>query len=351
MSDGHSAAEETFDGGFLPVSAELIEKRLAEIWRNAGGGEKADRGWSKLCLANTIVITDSRTRPEAETVAYALAELHPSRTLLIVIDDFPTYGAFVRTACRLHPETKGMICWEVIEILAAKERIVDIPGAIRSLVVPSIPVITIDFSPGQSPAELDRTVMQLSDFYLSGDSPFPSEQIHHAFLPFAWFATLPVREMLSTMFGHYQRNHPSIYPTGYEVATLSDQSHLLLGGWLLYRLGVLDSAVATAGVIKFSVDRRAATMRFGDLPISESSAILLRIDFSDGTRVEIAADRVADGAVIGCTGTHGDFRTHVAAGKSPLAQYVLDLMQSTTEFDEYHAAVAAARTLGLTTKE
>ncbi len=234
--------------GLLPVNADRIEKRLAEIWSLAT--HTGDRGQDlvKVCLANIVVICDGLTRPQAELLTIEIAREHPSRVILTVIDeDLKSYYSFVRTSCSRDPDTGQIRCWEIIEIVSETARIGSVVGALRSLLVDSIPVVTVDFRQYQSTPEIDDILMEISQLVLVTAEVVPVSRHEKPYLPFRWYRTLPIRLLVGDLFG---LNGMPLFPSSFTLlsATGVDSFDDLLVGWLIARLGGKDLIKSEWGV-------------------------------------------------------------------------------------------------------
>jgi hypothetical protein len=229
-------SDRSYEGGILPVDAGRIEKRLAEVWSLATHTGEQGQDPVKLCLANIVVICDGLTRPEAELLTAEIAHEHPSRVILTVIDeDLKAYYAFVRTSCTRDPDTGTVRCWEIIELVSETAKLHSVVGALRSLLVDSVPVVTIDFRPFHSTPELDNMMAELSDMVLVNTDIVSTGHHEKPFLPLRWYRTLPIRLLIGDLFnllGGHTVPARFIVLTQAGVDTLDD----LVAGWLMSRL-------------------------------------------------------------------------------------------------------------------
>ena len=341
MSDGRGTAPvTTFDGGHLELNAEKIEKRLNEIWQEASAGYRSEMPVAKLCLSNMLVITDAAARLEGENLANAIALKFPSRVFLMVIDELQgAYSAFVRTSCSKDRESGMVRCFEVVELMADISKMHFLPGALRSLLVGSVPVIAVDFRAFQTTPELDNTILELSDYYYVNAEVVPSGPLRRRYLPLRWYRTLVIRELFGELLGRINAQNCRIFPkriTLYSVPEVDSFSDLLCG-WLLARLGAKKPSQ--------SGNRINAQYRQYDIVIelveqADRSRIAL-IEFDDGTigKVErIEATETGDSAYRASCELITLDRVSISM---PLSSYVIEAMQDVSEFAEYAAVVTA----------
>jgi len=231
--------DEILDGGYLPVNAERIEARLNEIWQKTNHQDRENRPMVKLCLSNVIIVTDALKRPEAENLANDLAKMQPARILLIVIDEvLKTYCSFVRTACAFNEETDSVVCWEIVEILSDPARSDNIAGAVRSLLVDSVPVLTVDCRLSSSTPHFDSSIANLSSCYFFGNDDERNARSTIPRLSLLWYKLLPVRELISTLFSARMAKNRATTLSNCRVLFSKEcrDEALLLFGWIISRL-------------------------------------------------------------------------------------------------------------------
>lgn len=327
----------TFEGGYLPVNADLIDQKLNDIWREATGAPE-DLPFVKLCLANVLVVSDADSRIEAEILAQQLAIRHPSRVLLIVVDEIlATYSAFVRTACEFNREAGAYVCWEIVEILSDTPRSVHIGGAVRSLLVDSVPVVTVDLRAYQSTPDFDHDLHQMSDYYFVQADVVPAGAQFKGFMPLGWYRTLSLRELIGRAVGCVLQQKKSLSVSSITIFYGEERERLdpLLAGWFVGRLadqGKLTEAESGAGFLfrgspvdlrwekSASQDNRIVEIRMGDeLTLLVSSSVS---DHTGNREYKVVCD--------GVTMTQ-------PAAEPDLVSYVLAAVGDDTEFKEYAA--------------
>jgi hypothetical protein len=333
----------TFEGGDLPVNAELIERRLTEIWQQLSTDRPDQFPAIKLCLANLIVVTDPDNRAQAERLAAEIAAMHPSRIILIVTDDTRrAYSALVSTSCTRDTETGTVRCWEIIQIFSDKEHTTDIPGAIRSLLIDSVPVISVDFRPFQTTPEFDRTVLYLSDYQVVNAEVVPSRVSRQTSLSLRWYWTLPLRELLSELFSGIISSGKSARLSAITFYSHANRDNYddLMSGWILHRI---QGGTVLATDKEYVVDCPGHCVRFKWEDIDESSDKLLALQFDDGLSAVVTVRIPDDCSDAFYVGAHGTLRLEKRLSSYALSRYLIGILQDDTEFQEYIVSCKSAR--------
>lgn len=324
-----------FDGGHLELNAEKIERRLSEIWQQASAGYKSEMPIAKICLSNMLVVTDALARPEAEHLANEIALKYPSRVFLLIVDELRgAYSAFVRTSCRRDAESGTIRCFEVVELLADISKIDFLPGALRSLLVGSLPVITVDLRAFQTTPQFDNTILDLSDYYYVNAGVVPSGHLEKRYLPLRWYSTLPVRELFGELLGRVNATDCHLRPTRVSLFSVPsvDGCSDLLCGWLLARLRAAQPRQQknriTAAYREYKVELEMVEQ--GDV------TRIAEIQFSDGSVASITRPAANEFAA-----RYGDVQIRQTSSGMPLSSYLVEAMQDGSEFAEYSAVVDA----------
>lgn len=339
VNNGRSIPETTFDGGLVEVDADRIEQRLNTIWQQTSAGFTPDMPVTKLCLATILIVADAASRDEAELLSREVAVHHPSRVIVMIIDDeLNQYTARVQTACMHDQESGAIRCWEAVEVLCDRNKVDQLPGALRALVVGSLPVVSIDLRDYQNTPDFDETVLRLSDFYFVNTDIVPNRPTEQTFLPLRWYRTYPIRYLVGDLVARINARECMVHPVRFELFT-SDQHDTyadLLSGWLLHRLKVerprqqIDTILASY---------RSFEVRIDIVPL-EDIAQTLRITFSDGETGQI---RMIGPAGTGSVyqATYRDIVIDRAMQDVPLSRYVVESMRDDSEFDEFIGASQA----------
>ncbi len=326
-------SELTIDGGYLPVNAEMIERRLIQIWKQAAADKLEGISSTKICLANILIIADTQSRREAEALTFSLASAHPSRVFLTVIDDdSAAYQAYVRTSCTRNKETGQVRCWEVIEIEVDRSRVGLTAGAIRSLLVDSVPVVAVDFRPYQTTPEFDGLVLGLADFFFVNAEVVPANPAAALFLTLRWYRTLPIRELFGEIVNravtHNRRARP--VRVQFRHSPNYDLFDDLMSGWVLSRLGAETPIQVSERQIDVVYQGVTASLCWEKL---HDHGECLAVSFSDGTSASIA--QVGMGVDQGFEASFGGVTISRTLASYPLAAYVLRTLQDRVEFEEY----------------
>jgi hypothetical protein len=328
------APDVLLDGGYLPVSAELIENRLNDIWKQ-GTSAPGEQRLVKLCLANILIVADAAGRIEAEHLARQLATRQPSRVMLLVIDEeLQSYGAFVRTACEYRPDLESYVCWEMVEILSDTARAGNTAGAIRSLLVDAVPVITADFRKFQTTPSFDADLWEMSDYYFVQAEVVPVTPHIRGYMPLAWYRTLPIRELLGSSIGCIAQQGKSIQPTKITVHFALSHERLdpLLAAWLVKRLADNGQFTAQGATVRFSHRWRAVELVWEKTEPDDNR--VLEILFDDGLALVISGINGASAAAqFQVSHPAFNYKTHGVG--IDLAQYLLAASGNNAEFAEF----------------
>ncbi len=325
----------TFDGGHLELNAEKVEKRLSEIWQQVSAGYKSEMPIAKICLSNMLVVTDALARPEAEQLANEVALKYPSRVFLLIVDELQgAYSAFVRTSCSKDAESGTIRCFEVVELLADISRIDFLPGALRSLLVGSVPVITVDLRAYQTTPQFDNTILDLSDYYYVNAGVVPSGRLEKRYLPLRWYSMLPVRELIGDLLGRVNASDCNVRPTIirlYSVPSV-DRCSDLLAGWLLARLRSEHPRQQKNRIIAAYREYQVEI----EMVEQGDTTRIAEIQFSDGAIASITNPAAGEFAA-----SFGKVHLRQTSSGMPLSSYLVEAMQDGSEFAEYSAVVDA----------
>ncbi|MEW6051154.1 MAG: glucose-6-phosphate dehydrogenase assembly protein OpcA [Candidatus Zixiibacteriota bacterium] len=322
----------------LPVNAEAIERRLHEIWRQIGSEPVSGELPIKVCLATCIIVTDTEGRSEAEELASQIARLHPSRILLVTVDDSVSeYTAYVATSCTRDPETHQTRCWEIIQIRSDQKSVCYLPGAVRSLVVESVPVVVVDYRPFQTTPELDATLARLTDFSFINAEVVPATLDRNTAMPFRWYRTFPARQLLGELFAAVRAKSPALLPVQFSFKRHEGNGSCtdLLFAWVLYRL-------SERGEITWN--DRGVDVHLGDdvirLVWREAGLLsedLIEILFDNGSQASLLRSGRSDSSDVEYEAVYEHLALTRRLAEFPVSQYVISSLTDTAEFDEYTA--------------
>ena len=338
------APDVILEGGYLPVSADLIESQLNEIW-SQGSQDDDSKRLVKICLANVLIVTDAAARLSAENLAQQIATRHPSRVFLIIVDEtLSTYCAFVRTACDFNAELDALVCWEIIEILSDEPRSSFIGGAVRSLLVDSVPVLTIDFRAYQFTPECDADLRAMSDYYLVQAEVVSVAAESDRLVPLSWYRTLDLREMIGAAYSAVLAS--SSDSTLARIVIYFDNAHArldpFLAGWLVHRLADGGKFEQFGGEVRFT--RREQQVSLTWAPAAAPDKVL-EIEFADQSKLTIMANRSRHGGYCDSRALVDGRLVASQTGVTGLAEYVLAATNGGgNDFREY-AAVQRVMTM------
>jgi glucose-6-phosphate dehydrogenase assembly protein OpcA len=124
------------------VQPEKILKDLRSLWVDLGKQE--ENGVLRACALTFIVTVDESHDAFAvgETIA-AIMHDHPSRAIVVRVreGEEPFLDARVLAQCWMPFGRSQQICCEQIEISSSFGSLADVPGVIRGLIVPDLPVV------------------------------------------------------------------------------------------------------------------------------------------------------------------------------------------------------------------
>lgn len=127
-------------GDDIPVNANTIEKRLADIWREEQGEEKD--AVTRAALWNVVAHTWTFEQHSHATNILARASASvPQRAIVIRADPRgrDELSSWISTNCHLVGEGR-QVCSEEVSIVAAGERMHHVPPLVHSLLLPDMPV-------------------------------------------------------------------------------------------------------------------------------------------------------------------------------------------------------------------
>ena len=338
MTAPTDTAANRFDDNRVPVSAEAIERRLRDLWHMMHSEQARKRSLVRLCLSNMLIITDAVCRPEAERLAGELTALQPSRVFLVVIDDTLTeFSADVRTACSLSAASDSAVCWEIIEIHCPEDREADLPGALRSLLVGTVPVVTIDFRHFQKSPAFDSIILELSDYYFVNAEIVPTGELRRRFLPLRWYRTLPVRELLSTLFARILENAPDRFPVEITVhaSIQPERIDVLLVGWFIHRLATAGQVQSDAEVILIPHEKGDVCLRHRETP--DPNSHLIRLTLDDGETIDVTETSSERGFDAVYTARYRETEITRSLADYPIGRYIIEATRQPSEFNEYDA--------------
>ncbi len=142
-----SMTESFLDGHGIPVDLANIENELVNLWgpaaEQAGGPEVESPNVTRIVLANLLVdcLTGAATAP-GQVLETVIAR-YPCRTIVLLGDDAPErrIRAEVSALCHLPAPGLPQVCSERIVLRTGPSAIDLVPGAVRPLLEPDLPMV------------------------------------------------------------------------------------------------------------------------------------------------------------------------------------------------------------------
>jgi len=210
-------AEPTTDaflrGRGIPVDPTAIERELVRLWGPEAervGGPDLDRpAVTRLVLANLVV----REGPGPAAALDALVARHPCRAIVLRVDDHAppdAISAEVSALCHLPAPGLPQVCSERIVLRAAPDAFALLPGAVRPLLEPDLPIVLWwGDDPRSNPATFRTLASECSRLILDLPDPGADPDAIRAGLDpnlarfardAAWFGATPWRELIAQFF-------------------------------------------------------------------------------------------------------------------------------------------------------
>ena len=160
--------------------------------------------------------SDRMQAAEMAAQAAALAEQHPSRTIVISVDPLGLAGDWdIHVAAHCHPAVSGhVVCFEAVQLVAHGDAVPQLPAVALSLLLRDLPVVL--WWPGDVPfgSPLFEQLIANSDRVLvdTASASDPEEMLRRlaalsrdarctcAISDYAWYRLLPWRELTAQFF-------------------------------------------------------------------------------------------------------------------------------------------------------
>ena len=230
------------------IDPEKLGKRLEEVWATLGRQADADgHEVMRACALTLIAVVDAT---EAEATAETLAELmrdHPSRAIVVLLGEDEVLEADVEARCWMPFGGRRQICSEQIAIRCSEKTIEETPGVILPLLAPDLPVVLWCASERAARARAFASLAAPAGRVLLDSQRYsrPLDEPGSLTADLSWTRLTRWRALLAQLFENelYRQQLPrisqvTIWCEG-EADTPVPRTALLLGGWLLPRLGGL----------------------------------------------------------------------------------------------------------------
>jgi glucose-6-phosphate dehydrogenase assembly protein OpcA len=268
-----------------------IERELTALWRQAS--EEEDHGVIRSCILNLLVyVSNASEAAEMDDLLADITASHPSRAILIAAEDAdePSLEAQVTSRCTVPIGTRKQVCCEQVTITAAGSGLADVPSAVAPLLLSDLPVyLWWRPVPRTQDKPLFRKLADISDRVIIDSALFndPHGDIASmatvlretprwtALSDLNWARLTAWRALLSGFYDvpEYRLLLDQLDEVVIEYAPQSVDSPvvsaraLLLGGWLVSRLGLRPHSkratrTADSTRFEFAIDDRAISLDF-----------------------------------------------------------------------------------------
>lgn len=258
----------------------------------------------RATVLNLLAYASDRIQAaEMAAQAAAMAEQHPSRTIVLSVDPLGLAGDWdIYVSAHCHPAVPGhLVCFEAVELVAHGQAVPQLPAVALSLLLRDLPVVL--WWPGEVPfaSPLFQQLAGNSDRLLvdTESAPDPAGTLQHladlsrsgrcpcTVSDFAWYRLLPWRDLTAQFF-----DAPDCRPCLHllervrlEVSALPAQpadwtQAYLLAAWLATRLGwapgtPLWSEAEGGRELHLLHGRRPVTVELVAVPAAEAEPGLL----------------------------------------------------------------------------
>lgn len=237
-----------------------VEHALTQLWSQAASAELREEGHALIRARALTLIICSLAEGDTSGLASIVDEIsdkHPCRAIVIVPaegDAGPGLEASLAVYCRASVGSGAHVCGERITISVASDAVGELPSALRSVLLPDLPVFVWCRGPLPSYSKVLQSFLDFSDRIIvdSGDFPEPLAltefvargQIGPAFSDLAWTRLTSWRQLAAQFFDspNFRPYLKSLNHAVIEYGAPGGRRHgiapeaLLLGGWLASRL-------------------------------------------------------------------------------------------------------------------
>jgi glucose-6-phosphate dehydrogenase assembly protein OpcA len=332
------------------TDADAIEKALVELWQQVG---KSDSPMMRARVLNLLIVTRESRESEMAELMIRLAQRHPARNLLLLLDDKEGEGGFdasVTLLCGMHGRP---LCTEQICLRASGAARDRLPSAVRSLLADSLPVALWWTLPMSEERTLLERLCRLADhIYVDSATLDEAEGLDEFAAPWLkrctsdlnWGRLAAWRDIIARFF-----DPPALRDLVDHIDSVTiDTGNQELGGWLLTgwlasRLGweVLDATEKSARYRRPGGEVVQVRLRAGN---GEHPVYGIAVEAGDASfraeRVDTTAVRcVAEVPGLPCIEQVGHLHDEQDV---ILLAHELDLMEEDPSYREALAATSAA---------
>ncbi|MFQ5608301.1 MAG: 6-phosphogluconolactonase, partial [Candidatus Zixiibacteriota bacterium] len=155
------------DTGSLPLNPALINESLNELWERSQSETHGDAAYTRVTLADLVIVTDRVSQPRAEKLSMQFARERPSRSIMLLVEDTPEetdIRAEIGIACSMTSEGSDMLCWEKINVRLPRAKLEAAPNIIRSLTSGVNLLVIVDLLPCLIGESVNTALYELADY-------------------------------------------------------------------------------------------------------------------------------------------------------------------------------------------
>jgi glucose-6-phosphate dehydrogenase assembly protein OpcA len=265
-----------------PLDVARLERDLASMWKTATA-RTGGTAVSRACASTLAVVSGEPGAADAERWVQAISRRHPCRVIQIELRPGPGgLEASAGAVCHLRPGSEGLICVEVIRVIAGGGSADLLPSVVRSLAIGGLPLVLLaaDAAAREAPAcarmaaDADLTVVdsrRAADL-ARGDA--------HAVRDLAWSRTAAMRRALAC--GAERHDVAGVLASLREVWVAHggpaepSPPAVLFAGWLAAGLGLEPDGRAD-GAVALRREGAACRLRFEGRPGGDDGPGALRL--------------------------------------------------------------------------
>ncbi len=127
-----------------PLTANEVEKDLADLWKAPSGDKTGDLGLQRVYTTNLVTYAlNYEAGFRAERILNDLAEHHPGRYILVrpsLEGEEPSLKHFISGHCFIGSDKEKKVCCDLIKLVAGEGVIENLYGFTFALLLPDLPV-------------------------------------------------------------------------------------------------------------------------------------------------------------------------------------------------------------------
>ena len=179
VTTNNTTVEQFLAGIPVPVEPAAIERELAALWKPASEQASAGAGAAvtRVCLANLLVVGDAGNNAWHADTLQKLSARFPCRVLWVQLDSASGdagLSADVTALCHLPSPGNPQVCSELITLHTGRGGAGGVPGAVRPLLEPDVPVVLWWAMTADAEMELFDALCALADRVVVHAEPLAS---------------------------------------------------------------------------------------------------------------------------------------------------------------------------------